>query len=345
MHLEHSRTIGEPFNEATALAAQAMIATHQGRFGDGEQLALQALRCGQRFDRANAAGIFGVQMFTLRRHQGRLRELAPVLRQFLDQGSLASTWRPGLAILHCELGARDEAQQVFDALAGDGFAGIAHDAIRTASLAYLAEVCAWLGDARRAPRAVANCCSPTPSAASSSVRTPPRSARPTGCSACWRPRCGSGTWRSATSSSRSASTSAAAAGPGWRARAATSRRCCCSAPRQATANVRMSLVDAALDEARALGLGGHRAGALALQPAARAGFGHASPRLAGLSARELQVLRLVAAGKTNPQIAAALHRSPATVAIHVRNILDKTQSANRAEAAAFAARHGLLAPE
>jgi len=66
---------------------------------------------------------------------------------------------------------------------------------------------------------------------------------------------------------------------------------------------------------------------------------------AGLSARELQVLRLVAAGRTNPQIAAALHRSPATVAIHVRNILDKTQSANRAEAAAFAARHGLLAPE
>ena len=36
---------------------------------------------------------------------------------------------------------------------------------------------------------------------------------------------------------------------------------------------------------------------------------------------------------------------PATVAIHVRSILDKTQSANRAEAAAFAARHGLLAPE
>ena len=57
------------------------------------------------------------------------------------------------------------------------------------------------------------------------------------------------------------------------------------------------------------------------------------------------MLRLIAAGKTNPEIAALLFRSPATVAIHVRNILDKTQSANRAEAAAFAARHGLLASE
>ena len=44
-------------------------------------------------------------------------------------------------------------------------------------------------------------------------------------------------------------------------------------------------------------------------------------------------------------MAAALHRSPATVAIHVRNILDKTQSANRAKRRPFAARHGLLASE
>lgn len=67
-------------------------------------------------------------------------------------------------------------------------------------------------------------------------------------------------------------------------------------------------------------------------------------RVAGLSPREVQVLQLVAAGRTNQEIAAALFRSPATVAIHVRNILSKTKAANRAEAAAFAVRHGLLPP-
>ena len=67
-------------------------------------------------------------------------------------------------------------------------------------------------------------------------------------------------------------------------------------------------------------------------------------RIAGLSDREVQVLRLVAEGRTNQQIAAALCRSPSTVAIHVRNILGKTHAANRAEAAAFAVRHGLLPP-
>jgi DNA-binding CsgD family transcriptional regulator/tetratricopeptide (TPR) repeat protein len=61
----------------------------------------------------------------------------------------------------------------------------------------------------------------------------------------------------------------------------------------------------------------------------------------GLSAREVEVLRLVAAGQTNRQIAAALFLSPGTVSIHVTHILTKTGTTNRAEAAAFALRHGL----
>jgi DNA-binding NarL/FixJ family response regulator len=62
---------------------------------------------------------------------------------------------------------------------------------------------------------------------------------------------------------------------------------------------------------------------------------------AGLSAREAQVLRLVASGRGNREIAAALFVSPNTVASHVRAILAKTGAANRTEAAAFAIRHGL----
>jgi DNA-binding NarL/FixJ family response regulator len=61
----------------------------------------------------------------------------------------------------------------------------------------------------------------------------------------------------------------------------------------------------------------------------------------GLSAREVEVLRLVAAGKSNPQIAEELVLSINTVQRHVSNILAKTGLANRAEAAAYAAKHGL----
>ena len=61
----------------------------------------------------------------------------------------------------------------------------------------------------------------------------------------------------------------------------------------------------------------------------------------GLSARELEVLRLLAAGKSNREIADALVISLNTVARHVSNIFDKVGAQNRTEVAAFAHRHGL----
>jgi DNA-binding CsgD family transcriptional regulator len=61
----------------------------------------------------------------------------------------------------------------------------------------------------------------------------------------------------------------------------------------------------------------------------------------GLSAREVEVLRLIAAGRSNKDIAAALVISPNTVFRHVTHIFAKTGTTNRAEAATYAHRHGL----
>jgi DNA-binding NarL/FixJ family response regulator len=63
-----------------------------------------------------------------------------------------------------------------------------------------------------------------------------------------------------------------------------------------------------------------------------------------LTAREAEVLRLIAIGRSNADIATALSISLNTVATHVRNILAKTGCANRTEAAAYAMRRG-LAPQ
>ena len=52
--------------------------------------------------------------------------------------------------------------------------------------------------------------------------------------------------------------------------------------------------------------------------------------------RELEVLRLVAAGRTNRDIAADLFISAKTASVHVSNIMAKLGAANRAEAAALA---------
>jgi DNA-binding CsgD family transcriptional regulator len=62
----------------------------------------------------------------------------------------------------------------------------------------------------------------------------------------------------------------------------------------------------------------------------------------GLTGRELQVLRLVAAGQTNRSIAAELFLSERTVDRHVSNILTKLGVSSRAAATAYATRHQLI---
>ncbi len=67
-----------------------------------------------------------------------------------------------------------------------------------------------------------------------------------------------------------------------------------------------------------------------------------SPTYAGgLTAREVEVLRLVAQGLTNSEIANELGLSEKTIAHHLTHIFNKTTSENRAAAVAYAIRHGL----
>jgi DNA-binding CsgD family transcriptional regulator len=73
-------------------------------------------------------------------------------------------------------------------------------------------------------------------------------------------------------------------------------------------------------------------------PAGRAGHTRSS---GGLSAREAEVLGLLAGGRTNQEIAAGLGLSPKTVERHLANIYAKIGVRNRAGAATYALRHGL----
>jgi DNA-binding NarL/FixJ family response regulator len=73
--------------------------------------------------------------------------------------------------------------------------------------------------------------------------------------------------------------------------------------------------------------------------------GHGEPaatRAFGLTDRELDVLRLLRQGKTNPEIAAALFISPRTAGVHVTHILRKLDATTRVQAATIAERAGLL---
>ncbi len=142
--------VGEPFYdycEVTKLAMRSLLA---GRFEEAERCAQRGMEYSQQIDLDNAEGVFGMQMFSIRRMQGRLRALAPLISQMVADHSESASWRPGLALVYAEIGDEESARSEFERLAKDDFAQIPRDALWSTCLSYMADVCVFLQDAQRA---------------------------------------------------------------------------------------------------------------------------------------------------------------------------------------------------
>ncbi len=316
---------------------RAMIALHGGRFTEAEQLIHEQMQLARRYGYSPAFDAASVQMFALRREQGRLAELAPALDLFRRSATPAGTWLPGYALMCCELGRRDDARAAFEQIAGSGLSTDNLADYMHRNLAYLAILCTALGDAPRADQLYAlllpfqgrnfvfggnvECFGATDRLLGMLATTMQR-------------------WRLAESHFENAlALDAASHALPWLAHSQHQYSAMLLARRHSGDAQRAALLlDAALHTSRELGMGALQQRVLALQPQASGPAGQPM----GLSARELQVLQLLAAGKTNQEIADVLFRSANTVANHVRNILAKIGCANRTEAAAFAVRQGLM---
>jgi DNA-binding CsgD family transcriptional regulator len=316
--------------------AEAALALADGDLDAADALAHQALEH-SRLGGIDAGGAHGIQVFFIRREQGRLDELAPMAKLLGERPDGFAVWRPGLAVLFAELGMLDEARRQIARLCADGFAEVPHDSLRIAALTYLAEACYLVDDATHA-RLVHGQLRPlagTPLIVAGMVAVLGAADRYLG-------------MLTATVGDHDAAERhferaltleeqlRVVTWPAWTrylyGRMLLSRG---RPPDLARAN---ELVDAAERLATRHGLVGLGRRIEQL----RSTTAPAIELPAGLTEREAEVLRLVAEGLSNRDVAQRLFISPNTAANHVRSILMKTGCANRTEATTFAHHHGLV---
>jgi DNA-binding SARP family transcriptional activator/tetratricopeptide (TPR) repeat protein len=140
------RQSGQPLYRVIDLHAHALLAMGEGRFVEAEAMATEANEVALALSGSDAPGGYGVQLFSIRREQGRLDEARPIVESVARLGQEGATWGPALAVLYADLGMTDEAAGALRHLVGDGLRAVPRDALWLGSLSYLADTCVAVRD-------------------------------------------------------------------------------------------------------------------------------------------------------------------------------------------------------
>ncbi len=140
----------QPIYRWGAIIVRVMRAALWGKLADAEKLAHDALVEGRRGVADNAEIFYGSHTFCLARELGNLDDAEERVQALADKYPASPLWRCELANTHALLDREGLAREEFEALALDDFEGIANDYLWLTNTALLAEVCDYLGDARRA---------------------------------------------------------------------------------------------------------------------------------------------------------------------------------------------------
>ena len=334
---ELARQLGEPFRLHVAEHYASALALCDGDLAAAEAAARRSHEWSRLLRGRDASSVHGIQMFGIRREQGRLAELAPAVRVLAARGG-SGAWPPALAVLLADLGMSDDASRELARIRAEGLGAVGRT-LWLATLAYVTEAAVAVRDEALAVelyrglephRGHAIQIGHLVACLGSADRHLGMLAGLLGdweraeehfyAARSLNEALGARTWLAHTLVEHARIVVARRAG-GDRGHAAQLLR-------EASAIAEEHGLTAVLTRARALGA----------EPGS-------APRLPdGLSAREIEILGLVARGLSNRELGERLHISQHTVANHVRSILRKTGCANRTEAAAYAHRHRLVTP-
>jgi DNA-binding CsgD family transcriptional regulator/tetratricopeptide (TPR) repeat protein len=333
--LEVAKQAIQPFWRFAGEHIGSAIALCEGHLDEAEASAEHARELESLLSGREISGIHGIQMFSIRREQGRLGELAPAMRVLAHGDGSAAAWRPGLVALLVELGMEEEARGELARIRAHGLEPF-REALWLASLAYLTDACAAVGDEDLAAlvRPELEPHAGTIVVVGYGVACYGAADRYLGMLATtledWE--VAEGHFDSALELNRRMGAAT------WLAHTAYEYARMLLARGRAEDGSRVaSLLTEAVALAERIGMPTLLDRISALDSPTAAG----SVLPDGLSPREVEILRLVVRGLSNRQIGKALFISEHTAANHMRSILRKTSCANRTEAATYAHSHGL----
>ncbi len=325
----------QPYYFLVHAGYEATMALCEGRLAAAEAATEDHRRWGELNHQDD--GAYGIQMFSIRREQGRLAELRPMLELAARLDGSDSGWTPGLAAVYAEAGMTTEASALLDRLAAEQLASLPNDSLVPGVMSYLADAafeCAHRAIAQQVLSRLAPY-------AGLSVYVPGLVCYGAADRYLGRLYSTLGQHDAALAAFEAALELDERAG--WSTWIAHSQFALAhhlaAMTRRAHLERARELARDAAATAESLGMSGlsRRADALlhALRP---------TPPDAGgsLTRRESEVLRLLCQGKSNRQIGEKLHASQHTIANHVRAILAKTGASNRTEAATWAHHHGAI---
>ncbi|MDN4501320.1 AAA family ATPase [Alteromonadaceae bacterium BrNp21-10] len=344
-HIDRQLQLGErikqPYFNYYFLLWHSLLNFAQGNFSAAQQFADKALDHCRWLPGQDGDGIYGIQTFSIKRELGQLQGFAPIVEQFVKSTSKQAMWKPGLALIYADIGEVHKAQTLLDELLREEQINIPNDAMWLTSVAYLSEVCATLGATQYAQR-LYDLLLPHQDfnlLIGSNISTLGAVSRILGmlATALQQWSIAEAHFEHAIASNDKQSFAVFSAHSRY-------AYACMLHTRNIDDDVNhaQTLVDETLVLAQQHNLKALSEKTLTLRQRLRSGPVKAASHIGELSKREIEVLKLVASGKSNRQIGEVLFVSPNTVAAHIRNILEKTATCNRAEVTAYAAQNNLL---
>jgi tetratricopeptide (TPR) repeat protein len=135
----------QPSQDWLVTVYRALLALLKGELAEAESFIAEARALGERAQSWNAAVTYGLQLYVLRREQGRLEEIEDLVGRAVGEYPTYPIWRCVSVHLAAQLGRAPEARDALEALAADGFAGLPFDEEWLVGTSLLAEAASALG--------------------------------------------------------------------------------------------------------------------------------------------------------------------------------------------------------